>query len=348
MSNLVLTKLKLIELFKLCKKYNIPNYKNLKKKELINKINYNLMGRLTINDLYKICIKYNINKFKGYAKDKLIYKIKASLFNNKNYNAISSYYFDKIYNISNLKTINKKLNKKSIIVHKKTNESFGITCEYIICKLYKLDNNLQNRIDNMYIKKLTETLDKFKNEFKKKYNLSCNEFLGYQNNAIDFNCYDNRKKIKNISLSIKSNINSNALLCPQFIGQCTLKSFIQKINNMDVFKSIKLKNIQDVKKFIIRKINLLFDIYYKYLFCCNYLLWVKKDTNNNIEYDIIEKPIKLNLKKNLFSFTKTLDMWNESNTLKYDDLSVGIFQIHTNRDCIKFRFNFKNLMSLID
>ena len=49
-----------------------------------------------------------------------------------------------------------------------------------------------------------------------------------------------------------------------------------------------------------------------------------------------------------FTFTKqTVDEWNESNTVKYNGMSVGEFQVHKNRNCYKFRFNMPNLLRLI-
>ena len=53
-------------------------------------------------------------------------------------------------------------------------------------------------------------------------------------------------------------------------------------------------------------------------------------------------------KKEKFSFTRpTLEEWNESNTVKYDGLSIGEFQVHSNRNCYKFRFNLSNLLKLL-
>jgi hypothetical protein len=45
-------------------------------------------------------------------------------------------------------------------------------------------------------------------------------------------------------------------------------------------------------------------------------------------------------------FTRGLGEWKESTTLKIGNKSIGEFQIHNNRDCIKFRFNIETLISL--
>ena len=50
-----------------------------------------------------------------------------------------------------------------------------------------------------------------------------------------------------------------------------------------------------------------------------------------------------------FTFTKpTVAEWNESTTVKYNSVTIGEFQIHNNRDCVKFRFHFKNLLHIAD
>jgi hypothetical protein len=240
-------------------------------------------------------------------------------------------------------------NLKTKIINKTNNESFGITCEYILCNLYKLDNNLYNRINHNYVQNLNLVLKEFKIEFQKKHNLKCYNFIGYKNNDTDFLCKENNTN-KNISLSVKSNINNNNLLCPQYIGQCSIKSFINKINKIHCFKcnTIKKHTKFQIKKFIIKNINHLFNIYFNNLFKCDYLLWIKHNNKNkNINYNLIKKPKKIKLNNNLFSFTKNLYTWKESNTLKYNNKTIGLFQIHNNRDCIKFRFNLKNLLELI-
>ena len=38
--------------------------------------------------------------------------------------------------------------------------------------------------------------------------------------------------------------------------------------------------------------------------------------------------------------------WNESTTLKIGETSIGEFQVHTKRDCIKYRWHIENLLKL--
>lgn len=52
---------------------------------------------------------------------------------------------------------------------------------------------------------------------------------------------------------------------------------------------------------------------------------------------------------NKVSFTKPkIEQWNESNTVKYDGLTIGEFQVHNHRSCFKFRFQMANLLMLLE
>jgi hypothetical protein len=338
--------LKKKDLIQFCKslKLSKKKYHLYTKYKIIQIINNSLINKLTLRDLQNICLNNNIIIYKTLKKKQLQQKIKYYITKNYKYNLINNYYYNKYLNNSD-NTIKNIVNKKHTNIN---NETFGISCEYTLCKIYNLKNNLYKRINYQYINNLYPILQQFKYEFKNKFNLKCSEFIGHTNNDIDFKCSYINKKNNNITLSVKSNINNNNLCCPQNIGQCTLNSYIKKIKTFHYFKykKINIKNKYNIKKFIIVNITKLFNIYYDNLFKCNYLLWIKKN-NNNINYDIIKKPNNIKLNYKLFSFTKNLNNWNESNTLKYNNLTIGIFQIHNKRNCIKFRFNLKNLLKLI-
>jgi len=61
---------------------------------------------------------------------------------------------------------------------------------------------------------------------------------------------------------------------------------------------------------------------------------------------ISKNDLKIDFKDYQITFTKNLDNWNESNTVKVNNKSIGEFQIHKNRDCIKFRFHMNKLLSI--
>ena len=328
-----LTHIKLSKLYKICKILNIINYKKQAKKYIINKINLKLLNLLKkdqLNNLWNLLTNKINNKInKKINKKILIYKINSFINKHKNTNSISIFW----------NNINKLNNNKSNNIN---NESFGITCEYILCKLYNLSNNLASRINNQYIIELTIILNKFKAELLKTYNLKCIKYIGYNNNMHDFICKNIKSKLE-YTLSVKSNKNYNKLVCPQIIGQCTFNSLVKYIQSYK--DNIKITTKFQLKKFIKNNLLFMFNIYFKNLFCCDYLLWIIK--NKNIQYKLIKKPHIIKLKSNLLKLNKNITKWKESNILKYNNKSIGVFQMHNNRNCIKFRFYMNNLLDLV-
>lgn len=334
-----LTHIKLSKLYKLCKILNIINYKTQSKKYIINKINLKILNILKKDQLCNLwfILTNKINKKKN--KRLLIYQINNFINKKKNTNAISIFW----NNINKLNSVNKAIKHNNINKPNNiNNESFGITCEYILCKLYNLSNNLESRINNEYKIELTIILNKFKSELLKSYNLKCIKYIGYNNNMHDFICKNIKSKLE-YTLSIKSNKNYNKLVCPQVIGQCTFNSLVKYIQSYK--NNIKINTKYQLKKFIKNNLLFMFNIYFKHLFCCDYLLWIIK--NKDITYTLIKKPNTIKLKSNLLKLKNNITKWKESNILKYNNQSIGVFQIHNSRNCIKFRFYMKNLLNLV-
>lgn len=101
---------------------------------------------------------------------------------------------------------------------------------------------------------------------------------------------------------------------------------------------------------VYKNIDKMLHIYATHLFDSDYLLWIyqKKD---KFYYNIFNKDYAYNFvwNKEKITFTKrSIEDWNESNTVKYDGLSIGEFQVHRNRNCYKFRFNLANLIKVIE
>ena len=47
-----------------------------------------------------------------------------------------------------------------------------------------------------------------------------------------------------------------------------------------------------------------------------------------------------------FSHVTKQKKWNESSSISINGVTIGEFQIHNNRDCIKFRWAFEKLLEL--
>lgn len=156
------------------------------------------------------------------------------------------------------------------------------------------------------------------------------------------------------TLSVKTNMRAGSKIAPQILGQPTAKIFWQKFPEL-IPHNINLKALSYEEQSKLFKITALTNTshmltkYWENLFDCDYLVYA----NNVIDkYDgISPNPnIKLYSKASApvfdaskIRFTQNLTSWNESNTIKYDGVPIGEWQIHNNRDCFKFRFNLKGL-----
>lgn len=238
------------------------------------------------------------------------------------------------------------------------NETFGVSCEIALCKLFK-SKTIPNeeRGNEEYVKNLIPEFKILFDKFKKKYQFETLEYTGEAQNKIDFK--DNNNK----TYSLKSNLKKSTKVCPQVIGQCTRDVFrdkvyskILKLSDPDYF----LEN-KTIKEFILKHPKNLFALYLENLFCCDYVLYVKQQNSTKYDMDIIDvknikfSELKQKIESDTFIFTKNLNNWNESATMKVDYkiddkknlISLGEYQIHNNRNCIKFRFDLKNLLKYL-
>lgn len=168
-------------------------------------------------------------------------------------------------------------------------------------------------------------------------------------NPVDF-LLQNRK-----TLSVKTNQQFSKKVAPQNVGQPTSATYFQYFRelygtNIPNDYSRRCKLFKDVS---ISRINEVMAIYWNNLFHCDYLLHLFNivDNNgyitNNIQYIVYPKLDSRSFEKSEFTFTKTPQTWNESNTVKYYGITIGEFQVHNNRDCFKFRFNMDGINKLI-
>ena len=240
------------------------------------------------------------------------------------------------------------------------NETIGISAEVAIAKSFNITVNPEyalrankNIIDLLDSKKIIQIFQK--------ENIPCPiKHIAESQNPVDFLLSEKK------TLSIKTNKNNIGKAAPQIIGQPTSNTYFEYIEKYNIIPNFNLRNFlisrnlednyynrgQVFKELSIKYIDILIDIYWKNIFDCDYLiLFFNLDTFQNplFNYKIWGKIIKSPFSdKKKFQFTRYLDKWNESTTLKYSNISIGEFQVHKNRDCFKFRFNMKGISELIE
>ena len=138
-----------------------------------------------------------------------------------------------------------------------------------------------------------------------------------------------------IKLSAKTT-KKDGKVCPQVIGQPSKKKFCE-------FFNIELSvSLLEIKEYIISNISNMLNIYFDLTFDCPIIYYNKK---SNV-LQLIKLTEKIDWSQYLieFSHIKKNKQWNESSTISINNTSIGEFQLHKHRDCIKFRWCFEKLL----
>lgn len=232
------------------------------------------------------------------------------------------------------------------------NETLGATAERSICSMFNLswkkEDNLDLRYDPMLAGMLEDTIMfAFSNPegLPRPIQYVGSEKgvrLGNSKCSYDFILEGNK------TLSLKTNL-TGAKVCPPEIGQPSAKTAYLYFSDFVDENYIDLTNF---KLMVLNHIDKLIPMYLDYLFDSDYLLRIfpSKRFSFHFESEVYEKGFGKNFKwnKQYFSFSKSkLEDWNESNTVKYDGITIGEFQVHKSRNCYKFRFDLEGLKAII-
>lgn len=232
---------------------------------------------------------------------------------------------------------------------KNHNECLGRTVEYFISKMY-FDSKDDENIDKIFKPELInlKLIEKDMELFEKlKTHYPYLKYTGNNDNKYDFKYIDIDDNEKNKYVSVKTNFNGKKV-CPQVIGQTTFKKY------KSYFKIDEHCDIPTLKEYITEYIDILLKIYLKYTFHCDIIYYFKERKKNSlqiIKYDE-SRLNNIEFEKGFISFShiKNNKIWNESSTVYYTlndkTISIGEFQIHNNRDNIKFRWHFDKIVKI--
>ncbi|MDO4988615.1 MAG: hypothetical protein Q4E17_06315 [Synergistes sp.] len=240
------------------------------------------------------------------------------------------------------------------------NETIGISAEVAIARIYGIEMNpdYEARADNEIVGLLLKD-DTIKRIFEKENIPMPIKHTAEGQNPVDFMLEGDK------TLSVKTNQNSIGRAAPQYVGQPTQKTYFEYLekNNIipgfNIVSELQKDNLADTyetrgrifKRLSVTHIDKLIEMYWKNMFDCDYLILLYNLENGSDpmqNYKVFGKMGRCPLcDKDKFSFTQTLETWNESNTLKYNRVPIGNFQVHAHRDCFKFRFDIKGIMKLI-
>lgn len=227
---------------------------------------------------------------------------------------------------------------------KETNETLGMTAEAAICDLFGLKKpaSFATRVPAALERELMPVVkDAFKQLPKAiKHTGPMSGKRKGEKCPYDFLLEGDR------TLSVKTN--KREKVCPPEVGQPAADTCFLYFGQFLPPGETKITN-QNFKQMVFDHIEDLIPIYIEHLFDSKWLLWIYQE-RGAYKYRIIpQEDVKsLPWQRERFSFTRpTVADWNESNTLKYDNVTIGEFQVHRHRSCFKFRFNMPVLIELI-
>lgn len=227
--------------------------------------------------------------------------------------------------------IQNQMESIQIVPSTKTTETFGMSCEVALCEMFNIPHSIiESRISKNDVKEIRSLLEKEGLGFR------LLKHIGKQN-KVDFVTTNNE------TVSVKTNT-SGYKVCPQVIGQTTKKKICEFFHMEDLSND-------EIKEFIYENIDKIIVKYLEHLFCCDILIWIGKDKKGRQTMKTFRQKEMLekygNMKDVHFTWTRPLDKWNESNTLKANGKTIAEFQIHTHRNSIKMRFDLKFFMDQI-
>jgi adenine-specific DNA-methyltransferase len=220
----------------------------------------------------------------------------------------------------------------------KNTEELGMLTEKVICDVSKIKFNTNRKYNGMTDEMYQDIYKSIKGMYK---TIKLTDHVGNMNKEYDFMGVNDTKK-KVIKVSIKTIMKATNKICPQKVGQCSLKKFNERFNE-------NFRSTDEIKMYYYNSLEKSLNEYLKNTFCCDNTLIYK--FREGIMYDIekIRVPKFINV---VFSLKNDIDVWNESNTVYVvmygERYTLGEIQIHRNRDCIKYRFNSDTLIKLIE
>lgn len=240
----------------------------------------------------------------------------------------------------------------------RNNESFGIAAEVAIAETFcvYVSSDYAKRAEESTVRLLTSN-NAVKTIFEREKIPFPEKHVAEKHNPIDFILMDRS------SLSVKSNKGKLGKVAPQNIGQPTSDTYFsyleEHFESFCLAEYLRNHNLPDTyegkakafKRICVDYTAEVIDMYWKNLFECDYYLHfynLESHANPLENYIVFRKEQPPVWCKEKFSFTQTLDSWNESNTLKYCGISIGEFQVHHNRNCFKFRFNVDGIKRLME
>lgn len=224
----------------------------------------------------------------------------------------------------------KKMNDSTNTTAKKQllTEDLGKIFEMAICMLYDTPFDGKYKYSMTEATALMNSIRGLKDVFE----------FPIRHTAKNGNQYDfEGAECSDIKLSAKTT-KKDGKVCPQVIGQPSKKKFC---NYFGLPESI---SIDEIKTHIELNTPAILDVYFHYTFDCPIVYYNKK--TSKLLFIINKHKIDWTTADIQFSHKIKNKTWNESSTISVGGITIGEFQVHNHRDCIKFRWCFEKLLQM--
>jgi hypothetical protein len=213
-------------------------------------------------------------------------------------------------------------------VRKVITEDLGKIAEKALCDIIGTPYNMKFKYPQERVDKLAPRFAPLKAE------LAGFKHTGSTDDLHDFTSSDNTRY-----LSVKTT-KKGWKICPQEVGQPARSTFCPKF-------ALALDATNDIiKNHILTNYIKMMPIYLNCTFHCDLLFFCEK--TNICQMITMKTPPDWTNCQLTFSHIEKSKPWNESTTLygtkDGKKNTIGEFQIHNHRDCIKFRFDLKGLL----
>ena len=208
-------------------------------------------------------------------------------------------------------------------------EDLGKIFEMAICLYYEIDYDGHYKYSLQEAQILKNKLGNLKSVFP--YAI---KHCAKGGSKYDFECIDD----PTIHLSAKTT-KKDGKVCPQVIGQPSRKKFCEFFD-LDVHNV----SLEQIKLYIINNIAHMLTVYCMHTFDCPLLYY--NNHSNKLAFIVYKEHINWSNSTIQFSHNIKNKLWNESSSISINGVTIGEFQVHNNRDCIKFRWCFEKLLAM--
>ena len=218
------------------------------------------------------------------------------------------------------------------------NADFGLTLQKNICEKYDLEVNdmakaqFESNYNSEYDQELKPIIDLIFSKVganPKALLTYSKEMVNEKENTSPHNfLLDNDK-----TMSVRT-MKTSSKIAPRTVGQAgfsVLNSFFKDLYG----KEIKTK--EDIKKLVYEHIDEMLPVFIDYLFQSDYTVFISEKELQKVSIIEANEVSDYAFSRDDFSFTRDLETWNESTTLKYKGTSIAEVQVHKKRT-FKFRF----------